>query len=206
MERVALTFDDGPGAWTEPILDLLSEHGARATFFVIGSACEARADVLGRIVDEGHEVGNHTWSHPWLARDCDDERVRHELDRTNVLLTHLLGAPPRRFRAPRYDVDERVLGIARELGLAHTRGDVTPPDWDERCTVGFITTLVLQRSRPGTVVGLHDGVAPTRAGRGASRQATVDAVATIVPRLYERGLRCVTASALLGDGAGPTTG
>lgn len=199
METVALTFDDGPGPWTEPILDILSEHGARATFFVIGSVCEARADVLGRIVDRGHEVGNHTWSHPWLARDCDDERVRDELERTNAVVARLLGAPPRRFRAPRYDVDERVLGIARDLGLAHTRGDVTPPDWDERCAAGFITTLALQRSRPGTIIGLHDGVAPSRAAPGASRQATVEALATIVPRLYERGLECVTASTLLGD-------
>ena len=122
------------------------------------------------------------------------------------MLTRLLGARPRRFRAPRYDVDERVLGIARDLGLAHTRGDVDAPRLGRALHCGFITTLVLQRSRPGTVVGcttasLPRGQRATRAG-----QATVDAVATVVPRLHERGFECVTASTLLGDAASGITG
>jgi peptidoglycan/xylan/chitin deacetylase (PgdA/CDA1 family) len=197
MERLALTFDDGPAEWTEPILDVLSANEAHATFFVIGSVLAERADLLLRIASEGHEIGNHTWSHPWLARDCDDERVREELERTNRVLEDLLGSPPTRFRAPHYDVDERVAAIGRRLGLEHTPGHVTPPDWDERCTAGFISTFVLQQARPGMIVGLHDGVPPTtRASR--SRQPTVDAVGTIVPRLRERGLECVTAGTLLG--------
>jgi peptidoglycan-N-acetylglucosamine deacetylase len=202
MSRVALTFDDGPGEWTGPILDLLAEHGAHATFFVIGSLAESHRETLQRILDEGHELGNHTWSHPWLARDCDDRRVHDELERTNTALADLVHLRPHRFRAPRYDVDARVTAIAERLGLAHTRGDVRPPDWDERCTASFITTFVLQQAHSGCVVGLHDGVAPKRSSARESRQATVDAVATIVPRLQERGLECVTATTLLGAGDG----
>lgn len=198
MARVALTFDDGPAEWTEPILDVLAAYDACVTFFVIGSLAQDRDEILRRIVADGHEVGNHTWSHPWLARDCDDQRVHDELERTNLLLAELVGSRPHRFRAPHYDIDARVTAIAGRLRLTHTRGDVTPPDWDERCTQGFITTFVLQQARDGAVVGLHDGVAPTRRSSSASRRATVDAVATIVPRLLDRGFECVTATALLG--------
>jgi peptidoglycan/xylan/chitin deacetylase (PgdA/CDA1 family) len=199
-ERVALTFDDGPATWTESILDLLSEHSARATFFVIGAAAARRSDVVRRMLAEGHEVGNHTWSHPWLARDCDGDRIRSELERTNALLADLMGRPPQRFRAPHYDVDERVLAIASALGLVHTRGDVTPPDWDERCTAPYITTFVVQQATAGVVIGLHDGVPPRKAKDGRTQQVTVDAVAAILPRLRDRGLECLTASDVLGPG------
>ncbi len=148
------------------------------------------------MVAGGHEVGNHTWSHPRLARECDATQVHDELARTNDVLVEILGFPPVRFRAPRYDVDDRVKAIAARLGLKHTRGDVTPPDYGESSTAGFIATFVLQQVRPGAVVGLHDGVPPHKIGSGASRQATVDAVRMIVPRLKDRGFELVTASEL----------
>lgn len=201
MRQVALTFDDGPSDWSEAILDTLAAHHARATFFVIGSCAEQRPDVLRRIAGEGHEIGSHTWSHPWLARDCDDDRVREELERTNNLLGELLGRSPQRFRAPHYDVDERVTAVAERLGLAHTHGNIAPPDWDPRSTAAFIATFVLQQVRPGAIVGLHDGAPPNGSEAGTSRQPTVDAVAIIVPRLRERGFACVTASELLGAAA-----
>lgn len=114
-ERIGLSFDDGPSAWTNPILELLAGHGVRATFFLVGSIVERNEDLVRRISAEGHEVGNHTWSHPKLARDCDDERVRSELARTNDLLEQILGAPPALFRAPYYNRDARVDAIAAEL-------------------------------------------------------------------------------------------
>jgi peptidoglycan/xylan/chitin deacetylase (PgdA/CDA1 family) len=197
VRRVALTFDDGPSEWTEPILDVLAANDARATFFVIGSIASERVDVLRRMVAEGHEVGNHTWSHPHLAIDCDEACVRAELTRTNRELEDLLGSAPTRFRAPHYDVDARVAAIARSLGLEHTRGDVTPPDWYAGLTAPFIATQVLQQAWDGAVIGLHDGVPPS--DRGGTRQPTADAIAIIVPRLRERRFQCMTASALLGS-------
>lgn len=192
--RIALTFDDGPAEWTEPILDVLAEHFALATFFVIGSAVERHPDLIRRMAAEGHEIGNHTWSHPKLARDCDDDRVRDELARTNTVLAEITGRAPLRFRAPHYDVDDRIRAIASELDLVHTRGDVTPPDWDPRCRAPYITTFVVQQAGPNVIVGLHDGVPP---GTARSQQATVDAVTAIVPRLGELALECVTATTLL---------
>jgi len=197
VTRVALTFDDGPGLWTSAVLDTLAAHGANATFFVIGSLVEERADLVRRMLAEGHEVGNHSWSHPRLASSCDDDQVRNELALTSDIIAAICGAPPTRFRAPQYDVDARVMKIAARLGLRHTHGDVTPPDWNPSCTPKFITAFVLQQARPGTVIGLHDGVPPKKVGSTATQQGTVDAVEMILPRLGDRGLRCVTASALL---------
>jgi peptidoglycan/xylan/chitin deacetylase (PgdA/CDA1 family) len=196
-QQIALTFDDGPGEWTEPILDILAAHSAHATFFVIGSNAKHRPDVIRRMDTEGHEIGNHTWSHPYLARDCDDSRVRDELERTNAVVAEIVGRAPRRFRAPHYDASARVISIGSDLGLAHTCGDVTPPDWDARCTAPYITTFVVQQARARLIVGLHDGLPPD-SPNGLTRQATVDAVGLIVPRLFDLGLECVTAETLLG--------
>jgi peptidoglycan-N-acetylglucosamine deacetylase len=198
--QVALTFDDGPADWTGAVLDLLREHGALGTFFVVGSLALAGADLIRRMAAEGHEVGNHSWSHARLAERCDDVQVHDELKRTNDVLVEILGAPPRRFRAPQYNVDARVESIASQLGLVHTRGDIRPPDWDERCSASFITLLVVQQVKPGSIVGLHDGVPPHKVGTTATRQPTVDALAAILPRLADRGFDFVTASTLL-DGS-----
>jgi chitooligosaccharide deacetylase len=200
MARIALTFDDGPSAWTEPLLDLLAAHEAHATFFVMGSAVAARPQTLQRIVAEGHELGNHSWSHPHLARDCDDEQVRLELERTSHAIEELTATTVHRFRCPYYDVDARVEAVAATLGLTHTRGDLTPPDWRAGVRSGFLATLVLQLARDEEVLGLHDGIPPDEQ-EGASRAVTVEAVATFLPRLRERGYECVTASSLLGTGA-----
>jgi chitooligosaccharide deacetylase len=198
VTRIALTFDDGPADWTEPIADLLAEHGVPATFFVIGSAAVERPDVLRRLVADGHEVGNHSWSHPSLRDDCDDARVRDELARTSAAIEEILGAPPRLYRAPRYHVDERVDGVARSLGLTHVRGDVIPADWLEGWRAALTVTLVLNGLRPEAIVGLHDGVPAAEQTGTVSRQGTVDAVAQLLPRLREREVQIVPAAELVG--------
>jgi chitooligosaccharide deacetylase len=194
---VALTFDDGPSEWTQAILDVLVAHDASATFFVIGSVAEERTDLVRRIAAAGNEIGNHTWSHPHLARDCDDGQVQQELQRTSDLLEAILGQAPTRFRAPYHDVDARVERIASSVGLEHTTSTVAAPDWHPAASSAFIATVVLQRVRPAAVIGLHDGFPPDEEAT-TSREATVAAVANLVPTLRDRGFECVTASALLG--------
>jgi peptidoglycan/xylan/chitin deacetylase (PgdA/CDA1 family) len=196
VKRVALTFDDGPSEWTPPLLELLAQHQARATFFVIGSVIDGREDVVRAAAEAGHELGNHTWSHPNL-RLSDDERVHDELARTNERLAAVLGAPPTRFRAPHYEVDERVEAIGRRLGLAHTRGDVAPPDWHPNWNAKLTATFVLQQVRDGAVIGLHDGVPPGADDVRAGCETTVEAVATFLPLLVERGYAVVSAAMLL---------
>jgi len=112
------------------------------------------------------------------------------------VLAALVGKPPRRFRAPYHDLDARVEAVAARLGLEQTTSTVPAPDWHASARSAVIVTLVLQRVRPGAIVGLHDGVPPDEAD-GRTRDATVAAVATLVPTLRERGFECVTASELL---------
>jgi peptidoglycan-N-acetylglucosamine deacetylase len=196
--RVALTFDDGPSEWSQPILNILARNDAPATFFVVGSTAERRRDLLERMTAEGHEIGNHMWSHPSLTEDCDDARVRRELQRTNELVAQVVGVPPQLFRAPHFAVDERVEAVASSLGLRHVSADVRPPDWHSRWTAKLTVTFVLNRVQPDSIICLHDGIPPAEADP-AQRQATVEAVEEFLPRLAERGVRFVTASRLLDE-------
>ncbi len=97
MKPVALTFDDGPSAWTPAVLDLLRENEARATFFVIGARVRERPQELRRIVSEGHEVGSHTLTHPRLTEIGDDE-VRAEIAGGVEAVEEALGERPRLYR------------------------------------------------------------------------------------------------------------
>lgn len=201
MPAVALTFDDGPSEWTEAILDILARNDAQATFFLIGFLAETRAETVRRIAAEGHELGNHSWSHPHLTRESDS-RVLDELRWTNDALTDLAGVSPSRFRAPFYDADERVESLAEQLGLLHTPSTLVPPDWHPSMRSAFIATLVVQQASPGSIVGLHDGIPlADRRTLAASREETVKAVASFVPRLRERGFEFLTASSLLSSPA-----
>jgi peptidoglycan/xylan/chitin deacetylase (PgdA/CDA1 family) len=179
VPRIALTFDDGPSEWTPAILDLLAEHRARATFFVLGESAEARPELLERIRAQGHELGNHTWSHPPLTGEPDD-RVRQELSRTSALIETATGVAPALWRAPYLELDERTERVARGLGLTHARGDVNPPDWDGRFPHALIATFVLKQLRPDALVVLHDGIPSNENG---DRTRTVRALAAILPRL-----------------------
>lgn len=179
MPRLALTFDDGPSAWTDDVLDVLARHGARASFFVVGSSAESRINLLERAVAEGHELGNHTWSHPTLT-DVEDEVVAEELERTSALLQEVTAEPTVLWRAPHFRIDARVEAVAARLGLRHVRGDVAPPDWDARFRAALTATFVLKQARPDAIVVLHDGVPPSESGE---RGETVRALDIVLRRL-----------------------
>ena len=126
--RVALTFDDGPGDWTPALLDELGEHGARATFFVLGEPIAGREAVVRRAVAESHELGNHTWSHRAAWRLSDGE-LRDELARTGRLLREVASVDTV-FARPPYGRDyRRFARVAGDLGLRTALWSVDPRDW-----------------------------------------------------------------------------
>lgn len=185
--RVALTFDDGPGALTSSLLDVFGEHDARATFNVLGERVRGREEVLVRIVAEGHEVGSHAERHERLAgRPLD---ALGQLVRTNAALRAATGVSPRVFRAPYGAVSPGVVRAARVAGLVTVGWDVDPHDYE---TPGeeAIYERVVDAVRAGSIVLLHDD-------RRALEQ-TVTAVERILATLDERSLCCVTVSELLG--------
>ena len=179
-----LTFDDGPSEWTPQILDLLAAHGRKATFFVVGSQIEGREGILLRADYEGHAIANHSWSHPKLTSpDMTHNRIWAELKMTSTAIEAVTGTWPRAWRAPYYATDERVLAIARNLGLAsHIDSDIVPDDWMLDDPEEIARRVLADGDG---IVTLHDGIPPDGGSDHctASRQPTVDAVRMILEAL-----------------------
>ena len=194
--RVALTFDDGPdGRWTATILDTLKSRNAPATFFVIGQNVEAHIPLLRRMWSEGHEIGNHTFTHPNLFF-TNALQTKLQLDATERLLEAVLGRRTAFFRPPYFGDaepttdDELVpVAIASERGYLTVGVHLDSEDWRSPGVQVIIDTTLAQRHR-GHVVLLHDG--------GGDRSQTVAAVGPLIDSLRARGDTLVTVSQLLG--------
>jgi len=195
---VALTFDDGPSPWTEQILDLLGASGARATFFVCGVAIAGREDTLRRCVAEGHEVANHTHTHPEL-RALDRAAIRVELDAASAAIESVIGTRPVHFRPPYFESSPDIDAVSSELGLGRPIGaDAWTTDWDQDPAEQMLAAITADL-RAGSIIDLHDAVPPQdRAPTPPTRDETVRAVSLLLPWLAERGLASVTVSELLG--------
>ncbi|MFB7590335.1 polysaccharide deacetylase family protein [Streptomyces sp. NPDC056169] len=186
--RVALTFDDGPDpVHTRQVLDILDRYGARATFFCVGHHVAALPDLVRRIAAAGHEVGNHSWSHPYLP-DLTPEQLREQLDRTAEIVAKVTGEEaPTRFRPPYGALSPEVLAALEGYPTTLTMWDVDTRDW-ARPGPERIAATVLESAGPGSVVLMHEGA--------GDRAQTVQALPAIVEGLLERGLELVTVGEL----------
>jgi len=188
--RIALTFDDGPSESTPALLDLLRAHGATATFFVCGQNAARLPDVLRRIANEGHEIGNHTWSHPRL-----DFRspafIRDEIARTQAAVREITGVTPVLFRAP-YGV--RWFGLAaaqREFALRGVMWTAIGRDW--KLPAQGVAARLAPAAVDGAILCLHDGRV---LASNPDISNTLGAVAELLPRISERQLTAVSVSEL----------
>jgi peptidoglycan/xylan/chitin deacetylase (PgdA/CDA1 family) len=184
--RVALTFDDGPTPGVTPsILKDLSQRNLKATFFMIGKKAETYSDLAKAVIDEGHEVANHTYTHPNLAR-LADSRVEYELKRGQEAVEKATGGHPVWFRPP-YGAFKRPQGklaLKQDLGIAYW--SVDPMDW-KRPGASAIANSVVSRSFPGAIILLHD-----------LHQQTAEAVPAILDGLMERDFVLTKLSGFLG--------
>ncbi|MCI9241460.1 polysaccharide deacetylase family protein [Oscillibacter sp.] len=177
---VALTFDDGPRrVTTERLLDGLKERGAKATFFLIGQQIEDNAALVARMAEEGHQIGNHTWSHQRLDGILPDEAAQ-EVARTEAALEALLGGGEYWLRPPYGQVAEGV-----ELGVPMVKWCVDPRDWESR-DAEKVTRAILDCVEPNSIILLHD-----------IYSTSVDAALRVVDRLQEEGYWFVTVEELL---------
>ena len=177
---VALTFDDGPRrGTTERLLDGLKERGAKATFFLIGQQIEDNAALVARMAEEGHQIGNHTWSHQRLDGILPDEAAQ-EVARTEAALEALLGGGEYWLRPPYGQVAEGV-----ELGVPMVKWCVDPRDWESR-DAEKVTRAILDCVEPNSIILLHD-----------IYSTSVDAALRVVDRLQEEGYWFVTVEELL---------
>ena len=183
-DELALTFDDGPNpAWTPQLLDVLAAHDVHATFFMVGKFAQAEPALVRRIADAGHLVGNHSWSHPNLARTAAT-RVREELRTTSDTLAQIIGTPVRVFRPPFGARRPIVLRIARELGLTPVTWNAMTDDWSEPSADRIAASLIrkIERNRQrgmASNVVLHDG---GHRGLGANRGPSVKAAEQLLVR------------------------
>lgn len=196
--EVALTFDDGPSRWTAEVASVFERHGCRATFFMRGPAVEELPDCAAALAESGHELGNHLWSHG-DARTLRRSELRTELRRTADAIFSATGRHADLVRPPFLKGAEEVVEAAGGCGVrAVVLASVAAPDWNGS-RPDRIVDAVLGPAGPGDIVCLHDGISPDRPA-SETRQATVDAVARVVPALLECGLRPVTVSQLVEGG------
>lgn len=192
----ALSFDDGPSRRNTPrLLDLLERHDCRATFFVLGKHVHRSPHLLKRIAAAGHEIGNHTYHHPYLTL-CPNWLIRREVEQAGRIIEQIVGERPSLFRPPAGWFNQRTLRVVEDLGYSTVLGDVYPRD-PRRPGVQRIVDEVLGRVQPGSIVILHDG----STWGDLDRSQTLEAVDQIIPQLGDRGLRLVTVSELLEAGA-----
>ncbi|MDH2393706.1 polysaccharide deacetylase family protein [Streptomyces sp. HNM0663] len=181
--EISLTFDDGPQPpYTGQVLDVLRRYDVPATFFCTGMYAMAYPEYLARMLEEGHSIANHTWSHPMLF-ELTRAQLVEQLERTSEAIAAAAdGRAPALFRPPYGSRTPEVLGWLAESGLTTVLWDVAPDDW-QMPGVDAIATTVVEQARPGSIVLLHDS--------GGDRSQTVAALAPMVEGLLERGFSIV---------------
>jgi peptidoglycan-N-acetylglucosamine deacetylase len=183
---IAITFDDGPSATLTPkLLDLLAAHRIKATFFVIGENVAEHPEIVARAAREGHEIANHSWSHPNLAK-LSDESVRRQLWRTDDAIKNATGTRPTLLRPPYGSITEREKRwIHDEFGYHIVLWDVDPYDW-KRPAPAVVRNRILQETRPGSIVLSHD-----------IHPGTIEAMPSTFDALEAKGFKFVTVSELI---------
>lgn len=192
---IALTFDDGPDPQTTPqVLAELAQHGARATFFVIGERAQAHPALLRAMVEAGHQIENHSLHHSWATAFLTQARLVRELDQTQALIARATGKTPTWFRPPIGILSPPIAAAAAALGLRLC-------GWSGKSRDGWASTTTRQAVRrlrrtlaPGAILLLHD------ASEHSFRPTLAPAILRqLLPMLAEEGLQAVTLDELLDE-------
>ena len=184
---IAVTFDDGPHPeFTPRLLDTLKERNIKATFFMVGRNAAAFPQIVKRMVEEGHEVANHTWAHPLLTGYSGDG-VASQLKRAHDAIEKAGGVAPILYRPPYGGVRlGQRRSIQEQFGYPTILWDLDPLDWQSPRSVQKVHDRVLAGTKPGSIVLLHD-----------IHETTVNAMPATLDVLIERGFKMVTVTQLL---------
>ena len=181
---VAITYDDGPGAETNRLLDKLKAKNAHASFMVLAPSAEQHPELLKRMKAEGHTIGNHTKSHRQL-NTLSPEQVSQEIDAGNAAIKKATGQSTRWVRPPYGATNATVDQVTRDKGVSQALWDVDTVDWKDRNSEHVCSSAV-QGARAGSIVLMHD-IHPT----------TVDAADCVIDGLRAKGLEPVSLDRLL---------
>lgn len=187
--RIALTFDDGPSAYTSRVLDVLESQNVPATFFIVGQNVAGREDLLMRMLADGDMIGNHSYTHVDLSRASPTALT--QIDDTQATIKSATGFTPCLIRPPYGRTSKKLLGALRTRHLTSTLWSVNPQDFLNPGTA-TIKRRVLAGVKPGSIILDHDG--------GGDRGQTLAAIPSIIQNLKARGYTFVTVTDLLGLG------
>ncbi|QOV11569.1 polysaccharide deacetylase family protein [Viridibacillus arvi] len=191
QKRVALTFDDGPDPrFSNDVLDVLKQYNVPATFFVLGSKAVANPEIVKRMQNEGHVIGNHTYAHPNLVKESDLTLDR-EVTRTEDALNGIIGYRTKLFRPPYGFLYNELVEKLREMNYYVIAWSVDSLDWQED-PPEVIASNVVDNIHPGAIILMHDG-----AESGGDRTNTIESLHQIIPKLQEQGYEFVTVPELL---------
>lgn len=183
-KRVALTFDDGPSpGYTEDLLEGLSERNVKATFFLIGQKAEDNPELVRRIAEDGHVIGNHSYSHTNLGILSDSDACE-QISRTNQVIYEITGSTPQFLRSP-FGSTHRNLDCS--MDMIEVLWDVDPRDWEVQNTEKIVNRVVT-KVQDGDIILLHDGYDTSTA-----------AAFQIIDTLEKEGYEFVTVDELLFD-------
>jgi cellulose synthase/poly-beta-1,6-N-acetylglucosamine synthase-like glycosyltransferase/spore germination protein YaaH/peptidoglycan/xylan/chitin deacetylase (PgdA/CDA1 family) len=203
--KLVLTFDDGPDpSYTPKILDILSKYHVPATFFIVGINAENNIPLVKREFKEGHEIGNHTFTHPNIAK-VSQRRAILEMESTRLLIECITGHSTIMFRAP-YNADfepekwEELIpvAIARKKNYLDIGESIDPLDWEPGTPADSIFDRVIRRKNEMTNVGLSGNIILLHDAGGEDRTATVEALPRIIEYYQKRGFHFVTVADILG--------
>ncbi|AQS53347.1 Peptidoglycan-N-acetylmuramic acid deacetylase PdaA [Jeotgalibaca dankookensis] len=195
---IALTFDDGSdGTNFGSILDILSQHGIKATFFLTGSGASAHPQHVKKAVFAGHDIGNHSYDHPDFTTISKTE-ILSQLSQTETIIKSLTGQTTKPyFRAPYGATNASVLKIVGDAGYTYTfHWTIDSLDWTGNSAT-TIQNRVMNNLQPGTILLMHTGYGAT---------GTLQALKTLIPQLKNKGYKFVTVSQLLGIQSPPGVG
>jgi peptidoglycan-N-acetylglucosamine deacetylase len=200
-KKIAITFDDGPDPrWTPKILDILKEKNVPATFFVIGVDASQSPDLLKREYAEGHDIGNHTYTHPNFD-EISKTQIRWELNLTQRLIESTIGVKSILFRPPfgidhqpEYSEEVAQLPVAQDMGYLIIGQKIDPHDWQlhdgRQIAAKDLVEAVMRQAEDGNIILFHDG--------GGDRTQTVAAVPQVIDALRAQGYQFVAVSDLIG--------
>ncbi len=189
---IALTFDDGPDKdYTPQILDILKENNVKATFFVVGENVKSNSDIIKRQYQEGHEIGNHTFTHINVSKNGYNE-IYKEINNTQKLVKDVIGIEPKIFRPPYRAISKPMCNIVKENNMNIVLwSDLDSRDWSNPGTY-YIVDTITSKVKNGTIILLHD----YNKLRNKKSQ-TIQALEIVIPKLKEMGYKFVTVSELI---------
>ena len=182
-KAVALTFDDGPNPNTTPVaLELLKKYNAKGTFFMVGKAVAGNEEIIKQVVAEGHQIGNHSWSHPLLTK-ISLEQAKSQINDTTEALKKASGQDVHIMRPPYGGINATIQAAVNQSFILW---DVDTLDWKNRNTASIMKEV--RKARPGSIILMHD-----------VHQTSINALPSVLQYLTEQGFELVTIDELMGD-------